>query len=189
VPLRIVVASHNPAKLTAAREAFGAAFPENELEIVAATAESGVADQPSSDAETRRGALNRARDARSRQPGADYWVGMEGGVETIGGQLFTFAWMTVLDAMGRHGAARSLTLPLPPAVRARVERGEELGDANDAVFGTRDSKRRGGAFGLLTDGRLTREGVYAQTLGIALLPLVHPLYAATPQEPNRNDRT
>ena len=69
---------------------------------------------------------------------------------------------------------------LPPEVRARVERGEELGSANDAVFGTVGSKQRGGAFGLLTGGRFTREGVYAETLCLALLPFVNPLYATSP---------
>ncbi|MEJ2383322.1 MAG: inosine/xanthosine triphosphatase [Xanthomonadales bacterium] len=179
-PLRVVVASHNPAKVVAVRDAFGASFPGAELNLVPTTADSGVAEQPMSDAETRQGALNRAHDARSRHPDADYWVGLEGGVALIGGELLAFAWMAVLDAPGRLGMARSATLPLPPEVRARVERGEELGSANDAVFGTVGSKQRGGAFGLLTGGRFTREGVYAETLCLALLPFVNPLYATSP---------
>ena len=184
IRLRVVVASHNPAKLTAVRAAFAASFPAATVEIVPVSAASGVAEQPSSDAETRRGALNRARDARSRLPEADYWVGLEGGVERVGDELLAFAWMAVLDTGQRLGTARSVTLPLPPAVRERVEGGEELGAANDAVFGTHGSKRRGGAFALLTGGRLTREGVYAETLGLALLPFVNPLYAAAPDTPN-----
>lgn len=186
--LRVVVASHNPAKLIAARNAFSASFPGTEPEIVPLTADSGVAAQPSSDAETRRGALNRVRNARAQHPEADYWVGIEGGVETIGGQLLTFAWMAVLDTGGRLGCARTATLPLPPAVRARVERGQELGAANDAVFGTVGSKRRGGAFALLTDGRFTREGVYGETLCLALLPFANPLYPTVAQDdPDENE--
>lgn len=175
--LRVVVASHNPAKLDAARRAFADSFPGAVIEIVATAAESGVADQPVGDEETRRGALNRARGARRREPRADYWVGMEGGVETVDGAALAFAWMAVLGAGDRPGLARSATLPLPPAVCARLERGEELGAANDAEFGTVGSKRRGGAFALLSDGRFTREGVYAQTLCLALLPFVNPRYA------------
>ena len=185
--LRVIVASHNPAKLIAARNAFGATFPGVPLEIEPVTADSGVAAQPRSDAETRRGALNRAREAQAQRPDADYWVGMEGGVETFGGQLMTFAWMAVRDAAGRLGTARTATLPLPPAVRARVERGQELGAANDAVFGTVGSKQRGGAFGLLTGGRTTREGVYEETLCLALLPFVHPLYPQSSQEAEENE--
>jgi non-canonical (house-cleaning) NTP pyrophosphatase len=33
-----------------------------------------------------------------------------------------------------------------------------------------------GAYGLLTDGLYTREGIYAQTMIIALIPFVNPLY-------------
>jgi len=177
-PLKVVVASRNPAKVSAVRDAFGAGFPNAPLEIVTVNIDSGVAGQPMCDEETRRGALNRAHNARSRHPDADYWVGLEGGVETIEGELLAFAWMAVLDSGGRRGMARSPTLPLPPDVRKRVERGQELGAANDAVFGTVGSKQRGGAFGLLTGGRLTREGVYAQTLGLALLPFINPVYQA-----------
>jgi inosine/xanthosine triphosphatase len=180
--LSVVVASRNPAKVNAVRAAFGASFPGATLDIVTVTVDSGVADQPVSDEETRRGALNRARNARARRVGADYWVGLEGGVETIDGELLAFAWMAVLDATGHRGMARSPTLPLPPDVRMRVARGEELGTANDAVFGTVGSKAGGGAFGLLSGGRFTREGVYAQTLCLALLPFINPVYRAEPEQ-------
>ena len=72
---------------------------------------------------------------------------------------------------------RTVTLPLPDAVRDLVRDGMELGDANDRVFATTNSKQKGGAFGLLTNGRYTREGVYAQALTIALVPFVHELYS------------
>ena len=93
------------------------------------------------------------------------------------GRLVAFAWMAVRDRDGRLSDARSVTLPLPPAVQELVEQGLELGEANDRVFSTVNSKQGGGAFGLLTDGRLTREGVYAQTLEVALVPFSHPLFA------------
>lgn len=174
--MKVVVASRNPVKLGAAEQAFVAAFPDATVKVVPVDVASDVSDQPASDAETRRGAQARARNARDTLPDADYWVGMEGGTEQIDGRLLAFAWMVVRDAKGRTGAARSVTLPLPPAVKALVEGGLELGEANDRVFSTVNSKQGGGAFGLLTDGRYTREGVYAETLAIAMLPLVHALY-------------
>jgi inosine/xanthosine triphosphatase len=176
----VVVASHNPAKLEAARRAFEAVFPEHELDVRPVRVPSGVKDQPDSDGETRRGAWNRVRAAREAQPGADAWVGLEGGLERIDGQWLASAWMVVLAANGRAGQARTPTLPLPPRVTDLIDAGEELGVANDRVFGTRDSKQRGGAFGLLTGGRLTRGGVYAQTLELALLPVVHTLWSEQP---------
>lgn len=72
--------------------------------------------------------------------------------------------------------ARSATLPLPPAVRDLIADGMELGAANDRVFATLNSKQGGGAYGLLTDDRYTRGGIYTQTLVIALIPFVNALY-------------
>ena len=87
-----------------------------------------------------------------------------------------FAWMAVRGKTGIISEARSTTLPLPPAVKALVEGGMELGAANDQVFATVNSKQAGGAYGLLTDGLFTRESIYAQTLIIALIPFVNALY-------------
>lgn len=178
--MQVVVASHNPAKIRAVERAFGRVFSGNDPDIVSVAVPSGVAEQPRSDGETRQGAQNRARAARAAIPGADFWVGLEGGLEAVDGAWLASAWMVVLAADGRQGQARTPTLPLPPAVQDLLHQGIELGDANDRVFGAQDSKRGGGAFGLLTDGRMTRGGVYAQTLELALLPLTHELWTVCP---------
>ena len=174
--MKVVVASRNPVKLGAAREAFEALFPDANIEVVSADVASGVADQPSSDEETRTGARNRANGAFDAQPDADYWVGIEGGVEIIDGQLLAFAWMAVRGGDNYLSESRSATLPLPPAVKDLMDQGMELGEANDRVFATINSKQGGGAYGLLTDGRYTRESIYTQTLIIALTPFVNALY-------------
>lgn len=173
---RIVVASRNPAKVRATREAFSLQFPGESIECIPASVESGVSDQPKSDEETRNGARNRALNARELIPGADFWVGLEGGIDTIDDTLMAFAWMAVLGSGGRIGESRTVTLPLPPAVKTLVGQGMELGDANDQVFSTVNSKHRGGAFGLLTNGIYTREGVYTEALVIALVPFVNGLF-------------
>ena len=174
--MRVIVASKNPVKIGAAREAFAAVFPGASLEVTGVAVDSGVGDQPDSDGTTRRGARERARRARDAEPEADFWVGLEGGVETYDGQLMAFAWMAVMGPRGDISEARSATLPLPPAVKELVDDGMELGEANDRVFATVNSKQGGGAYGLLTDGRYTREGIYTQTLIIALTPFANPLY-------------
>ena len=88
-----------------------------------------------------------------------------------------FAWMVIANRDGRVSETRSATLPLPPEVQRLVSAGLELGEANDRVFSTMNSKQGGGAFGLLTDGLMTREGIYAQTLILALIPFVHELWS------------
>lgn len=176
--MKIIVASKNPVKINAVREAFAASFATTPLNLLGVQAASGVSDQPVGDTATRLGARNRVTNARSQHPDADFWVGLEGGIETIDGDLQAFAWMAVCNVEGRIGMARSASLPLPPAVKILVDAGMELGHANDRVFATLNSKQGGGAFGLLTDGRYTREGIYAQTVSLALVPLLHPLFAA-----------
>ncbi len=174
--MKVVVASENPVKVSATRKAFEALFPSEEIEITALSVASGVSDQPVSDAETRRGAMNRASIASEAIQHADFWVGLEGGIEAIDDQLMAFAWMHVKGSNGFLGQARTPTLPLPPGVKALVDEGLELGEANDRVFSTLNSKQGGGAFGLLTDGRLTRESIYAQTMLLALMPFANELY-------------
>ena len=66
--MSIVVASQNPVKISAVRQAFAGQFPSVDLEITAVDVESGVSDQPDSDEETRQGARSRAKEAQSVHP-------------------------------------------------------------------------------------------------------------------------
>jgi len=175
--LQVVVTSFNPVKIEAVKQAFNSRFPSFETSIEPVSVDSGVADQPMSDSETRQGARNRVAAAKLKMPEADYWVGLEGGLDNFDGDLMAFAWMVIAGPGGRVSETRSATLPLPPRVQALVEEGLELGEANDRVFSTLNSKQAGGAYGLLTDGRMTRESIYTQTLVLALIPFVHELWS------------
>jgi inosine/xanthosine triphosphatase len=174
--MNVVVASRNPVKISAVREAFSRQFPSAGLNLISVDVESGVSDQPDSDEETRKGARNRVEQASRAHADADFWVGLEGGVETTDDQLMAFAWMAVRGPDGSMSEARTATLPLPPAVQELVANGIELGEANDRVFATVNSKQQEGAFGLLTDGLYTREEVYREALIFALVPFVHELF-------------
>ena len=180
--MKIVIASQNPVKIGATEAAFRAQFPDTELELIAVDVDSGAGDQPMSDPATRKGARTRAEAAAAAVPGADFWVGLEGGIEIVEGEFLASAWMVIRAADGRFGEARTPTLPLPPAVRILVSQGVELGSANDQVFATLNSKQGGGAFGLLTDGLYTRESIYCQTVIMALIPFANSLYALAPRD-------
>jgi inosine/xanthosine triphosphatase len=176
--MQVIITSRNPVKIAATRAAFEQVFPGTEFSFDSVDVPSGVSEQPASDDESRRGATNRVRNAQAAYPHAGFWVGLEGGLEWVDGEPLASAWMVVADADGRLGQARTPTLPLPPEVKALLLQGLELGEANDRVFATQHSKQAGGAFGLLTGGRVTRQSVYTQTLELALLPLCHPLWHA-----------
>jgi len=173
LPVRVVVASHNPVKIEAVRSGFQRMFPHSQIEVISVNVPSGVGIQPLSDAETLQGALNRARAARRQLPAADYWAGVEGGVEEKDGTMSAFAWVVILSA-GGCGKARSATFDLPPALADLVRQGVELGEADDRLFGRHNSKQQNGAVGLLTGDVIDRAAYYEQPVILALIPFKNP---------------
>ncbi|MEZ8040134.1 inosine/xanthosine triphosphatase [Vibrio sp. 10N.286.46.A8] len=165
----VIIASLNPAKISAVKSAFLSAFPDTEFDFKGISVPSGVADQPMSNEETYQGAVNRVHNATQAQPDSDFHVGLESGIE---GKV-TFAWM-VVEANGQRGESRSASLMLPPVVLDKLQHANELGDVMDDVFGTDNIKQKGGAIGLLTHNQLTRSSVYHQALILALIPFVNP---------------
>lgn len=166
---KVVVASLNPAKINAVKSAFQSAFPHQAFEFIGISVESEVDDQPMSDEETRDGALNRVKNAKISQPDADYYVGLEAGIE----DNVTFAWM-IIESDTHRGESRSASLMLPPLVIEKLDHANELGDVMDEVFGTENIKQKGGAISLLTHDLLTRSSVYHQALILALIPFINP---------------
>ncbi|MGF1755617.1 inosine/xanthosine triphosphatase [Vibrio makurazakiensis] len=165
----VVIASLNPAKINAVKSAFTSAFPEQEFEFQGVSVPSGVADQPMSNDETHLGSVNRVNNAQQVLPNADFYVGLEAGIE----ESVTFAWM-VIESNGQRGQSRSASLMLPPIVIEKLKQANELGDVMDEVFGTDNIKQKGGAIGLLTHNQLTRSSVYHQALILALIPFMNP---------------
>lgn len=170
---RIIVASQNPVKLQATRRGFERMFTGRSLDVVACSVPSGVKEQPTSDAETLQGAINRARNAAERERDADFWVGIEGGVEERAGQMMAFAWVVIQDSTVT-GNARSGAFVVPEPVATLVRDGKELGEADDIVFDRSGSKRDAGAVGLLTDRVIDRTQLYEQAVILALVPINKP---------------
>ena len=169
--MQLVVASLNPVKVAAAQDAFTQLFPETKWQVSPVSVVSGVSDQPKSDEETWQGANNRCIAAKALQPDADYCIGLEGGVDTLHGQLCTFAWIVIYRVDGQVSQSRTSSLPLPASITALIDSGIELGHACDQVFNTHNAKQNLGAIGLLTNGLHTRRSIYAQTTCFALAGL------------------
>jgi len=171
--VRVIVASTNPVKVDSVRGGFQSWLEGEELDVRGIEAPSGIRQQPMSDAETYLGAENRAATARSLEPSAEFWVGIEGGVETQSIGLAAFAWIVVLSATHK-GIARSASFLLPEPVSELVCQGVELGVADDIVFQRENSKQANGAVGLLTADRVTRTDLYAHAVILALVPFMNP---------------
>ncbi len=184
----VVVASKNPVKVQAAREGFTRMFPEEQFTFQGISAPSEVSDQPFSSNETLRGAYNRAYNVRKLSPNAEFWIGIEGGVDQVfegrnnpgsaessseNESLVAFAWVVVLSG-NQVGKGRTGVFFLPPQVARLVHQGKELGEADDIVFGRTNSKQENGAVGLLTGNIIDRAAFYEQAVILALIPFRNP---------------
>src|ERR1043165_4229048 len=166
---RAAVGSTNPAKLEAVHRALARLAPGCSVEAVAVP--TGVAAQPFGDAETRHGALSRARTARE-QADADLGLGLEGGVIFEDDRPWLVSWVAVVDRDGRSGEASGLRMPLPPIAAKQLHAGVELGDVIDELFDVRMSKQHTGAIGLLTEGFVSRTDAFADLVAMACAPLL-----------------
>lgn len=174
---QVIVASRNPVKIEAARLGFEKMFPTGHFKFQGISVPSGVSEQPMSNRETLDGARNRAKNARDARPEADYWVGIEGGIEPTGEDMEAFAWIVILSK-DLSGKARTSTFFLPPPVVQLIREGKELGEADDMVFGHSNSKQKNGAVGILTGNAMVRSTYYAEAVVLALIPFKHlDLYA------------
>lgn len=172
--MKIIVASKNPVKTNATQQGFESYFSNFKLEGV--SVESDVSDQPMSDKETLQGAINRVKNAKKDYPDADFWVGIEGGIQQQTNSLEAFAWIVICNK-NKTGKARTTTFQLPQKIADLIAQGYELGIANDILFKQENSKQKTGAVGLLTSNKVSRTMLYKQAIQLALIPFLnHELY-------------
>jgi len=170
---KIIIASTNPVKINATTGGFKKCFPKEKFEGIGISVSSGVSDQPMSDAETFKGAFNRATAAKKANNKADYWVGLEGGVEDNGNEMRSTVWVVVLSK-NKMGKAKTGSFVLPPRMAKLIRKGMEMGHADDKIFGTTNSKQTTGAVGILTKGVIDRTALYETGVILALIPFLNP---------------
>ncbi len=170
--LKVIIASQSPVKINAVKIGFEKMFPENRLIFEAVSSPSGVSHQPLSDIETFKGAKNRCEYAMVSKSDADFWVGIEGGLEFFQDEYQAFAWIYIKSG-AKVGKARTATFCLPRKISQLVKQGLELGEADDMVFGLKDSKKKNGAIGILTHDITNRTLYYSEALILALIPFVN----------------
>lgn len=169
---RVVVGSENPSKVGAVRAVMAEVDATCRVDAVAV--DSGVPAQPWGEAETRAGALNRAR--RALEAGGDLGVGMEGGLEQRDGRLYVTCWCAVVDRHGQESTALGAAMPLPDRVAAEVgsAAGAELAPVIDRLAGREGTGKVFGAIGLLTGGLRNRQDAWEDALVYALTPWLRP---------------
>ena len=168
----VIITSKNPIKIKAVEDAFKRVFPDGNFTFEAISVPSGVSNQPMSDDETKLGAKNRVQAAKKERPGADYWLGLEGGVAIIDEGMESIGWVAI-EGNGLTGLSRAASFLLPPPVVKLINEGKELGEADDIVFKQKNSKQVMGAVGLLTHGKVMRSQEFEHTVVHALIPFMN----------------
>lgn len=170
----VIIASENPVKINAVKGAFHKVFPNIPFKFIGIDVPSNVSPQPHSEKECIQGATNRVENCRNSVPNADFWVGIEAGIERQNSEMASFSWTVIQSNKGLTGKATTGTSYLPEAIVELIGNGKELGEAMDIVFGEHDSKQNNGAVGLLTGNAITRQQIHEVAVILALIPFKHP---------------
>jgi len=169
--MKVIIASKSPVKEEAVKRGFMMIFPEVTFTFECVPAHSGISDQPMSNDEIRTGALSRIKHARELAP--DFYVGLEGGVEEMYGDLYNYGWVVIESKDKRQGHSRTVSFALPPAIRHLIlHEGLEQSHATDKVLAKSGTKTTTGTIGPLTNDSLTYADWYAPAIVCALVPFV-----------------
>ena len=166
------VASKNPVKIEAAKQGMETVFREYEFEYFGFSAPSGVPDQPIGSEETLLGAKNRLDFLREKEESPDFYVAIEGGIRREGKDCFAFACVLIENNSGLLGKAQTGHFMLPPKVVELLDKGYELGEADDIVFDKKNSKQKSGSVGILTKDLIDRTNYYKHAVILSLVPFM-----------------
>ncbi|PPA91259.1 DUF84 family protein [Brevibacillus laterosporus] len=169
---QLALGSHNQAKQKAIFLATG-------IQPQCVSVPSGVSEQPLSEDETIRGAIARAKQALEAVPDAEIGLGLEGGLTFDA--IYTKQWYLISICAAWNGEAlhigKGLAFPIPNHIGEDMKTsGRELREVIDSLSGTKNSNHKEGAYGLFTDGKITRAHVFKEAVIAALTPFESVLY-------------
>jgi len=166
------VGSTNPVKINCVKIALEKDFPFSEVRGVDVV--SGVSSQPMSDAETRKGSMNRAKAvlqfAKEKKDPEPIGIGLEGGIffgkkKT---EMWTTVWCVLIDQSGRLWESNGARIRVPPIVAEKILQGQEMGHVMQDLTGIEKVKQKNGMFGVITNEFVTRTEEYAGIAKIAI---------------------
>lgn len=173
--MRIVLGSENIPKSAAVRESFTRVFPlEKRIDVETVCTESGVSAHPRSAEESITGALNRAAQARELRPGADYYVGIEGGLLCVGERTWEIGWVAIYNSLGQITTGLSAGIEISGDILRGITTGTELNDILARDFHITAAGNTNGFYGIATDDLVTRQAAYEQGVTFALAQFLHP---------------
>lgn len=172
--MKILVGSKNPVKIKASEEAFLKYFKK--VEVIGIEVNSKVPNQPINE-ETFKGAENRALELRkinkAERLNAHFCVGLEGGIIKLYSKWFNFGGVCIIDNEGKIGFGTSSCFELPDKIVQELLNNAELGEIMGKITKDRNIKKKGGAIGFFTKGRMERKDLYVSGLITALVPFIN----------------
>lgn len=169
--IRIAIGSKNPVKVKATENVMRKIY--SNVETVSIDVRTNVPHTPLSDEDCIKGALQRAKGAIELAK-ADLGVGMEGGIVKRLDRYFLTGWCVVIDKNGDLAVGHGGGIELPKKIVEKVLEGEELGDVMDNIIGIKETKRKMGAVGILTNGMVDRQEAWEKTLIYAMTRKLKP---------------
>ncbi|WP_221566438.1 DUF84 family protein [Alkalihalobacillus sp. TS-13] len=151
----VAIGSKNPAKV----QAVESVVETLNWQVEGIKVPSQVSAQPFSDAETRKGAVNRAK--ACVDSGFELGIGLEGGVVDTPDGLFLCNWGALVTEAQITYVASGAKILLPKEISEPVRSGIELGDVMAEYTNKRDVRTQEGAIGVFTDGWITRGEMFA----------------------------
>jgi inosine/xanthosine triphosphatase len=172
--MKVLVGSENPVKIEAAREVFSQYF--GRVKVTGLGVSSKVSTQPI-DEEVFKGAKNRALELKKlkekKSLGADFFVGIEGGITKLYSKWFASGVGCVIDNQGRIGYGVSPYFELPGKIVKQLLSGSELGEVMEEISGKENIRQKEGAIGMLSKGMMDRKALYIHCLISALVPFIN----------------
>jgi inosine/xanthosine triphosphatase len=167
----VFVGSTNPVKLNAVKIALADKYPD--IQVIGQEVESGIAEQPMSDEETKTGAINRAQNVwqfgLAKYPNEEILgIGLEGGVTEISGQLWSTVWVAVIDKNQHFYLSNGARFPVPRIIAEPIRQGGEMGPVVNQIVGGHNIRQKEGMIGVITKNFVNRTEEYS---GIAKMAL------------------
>ena len=172
--MKILVGSKNPVKIKASEEAFLKYFKK--VEVIGIKVDSKVPSQPINE-ETFKGAENRALELKeineTEKLNAQFCIGLEGGIIELYSRWFNFGVVYIIDDKGKTGLGVSPCFELPDRIVQELLNDTELGEIMGKMTKDRNIKKKGGAIGFFTKGKMERKDLYISGLITALVPFIN----------------
>ena len=159
--MKVIIGSTNPAKIAAVKNVFS----YQQTEFLSLDVASGVSEQPFSDDETIRGAMNRAIGALEQGKG-EIGIGLEGGVQESEQGLLLCNWGALASNEFDPIIAGGARFLLPEEIAQRLRAGDELGPVMEDYAKKANVRKNQGAVGILTNGLINRAEMFSHIMNL-----------------------